>query len=121
MSKTETPYTKNDTPQSVAETLHECSNERCNRLAEWLTTPEIGFSELGHEDIFYPLRHHHELVLVVEKPNGDTRGYEMQSDMVFFVDEEEKNFKTAVDPFSVKMGLDTPNRVSYTTKAKYGE
>lgn len=49
--------------------LHDCTNEQCQRLHQYLTAPGTS-TGLEYEDYAYPLRHHHDvLVGVCETPS----------------------------------------------------
>jgi hypothetical protein len=55
-----------DRHRTVSDILHTCDNDHCRRLGESLHADRVAIDDLGYEDVFYPLRHHHRDGLALE-------------------------------------------------------
>lgn len=54
------------TDETVADILGGCTNDHCLTLGDYLFTDDTSLDDLGYEDVFYPLRCHHDEGLALE-------------------------------------------------------
>lgn len=96
-----------DTPTAADVLCRE--NEHCQRLLEAVRGPgPIKADELGYEDVFYPLRHHHRDGLVLELTVGsiDDKCFLRWGPGDFIYRRWEFETKEArIDPFKVWQGI----------------
>jgi hypothetical protein len=89
--------------QPLVTTLRGCRrSDHCHRLAE-VVTGAATVDSLGFEDLFYPMRCHHDdgLVLRVEGPSGQNWLQYGSGDLFYWMTDDERTMESAVDPFEL--------------------
>lgn len=92
-----------DGRQTAGDVLEGCRGaDECHTLLLFLNG-QLEVSDLGYEDVFYPLRHHHREGLALRLTHGETVVHELEwgsGDFIYEVDDPDKNFRSAIDPYS---------------------
>jgi len=91
------------TDDDALDVLASCQDDNCQRLFQYLVDDGVSIDDLGYEDVFYPLRDHHDDGLAIEVTRrGETSRYVWGAgDLVYDVETEARTFETAVDPFPI--------------------
>lgn len=89
--------------------LGSCDNDHCSALGQFLVDTDVPVEALGYEDVFYPLRHHHQDGLGLRFTWNDMTETLVwgAGDFIYRADDQVRTMETAVDPFDVYTLLQT--------------
>lgn len=88
--------------------LAACENDHCLTLLDVHVGAEA-VENVGYEDVFYPLRHHHRegLALVYDIGIGEpTTAVWGAGDLIYDVEDEERTLQSALDPMIMWRNID---------------
>jgi len=88
-----------DRHRTAGDILGSCDNRHCQALYQYHEDNGIHVDQLGYEDVFYPLRHHHRdgLALKIEWGLSTDRLVWGPGDLIYRASDDTRTMETAVD------------------------